>query len=126
MAAWRAPDGMTALFERFDPRIGGGYRMVLRYEGAGAEAQGKTAPGMDVVEVRFAEMLPDERIVEEVRFLSDDPAFSGTMTLTTAFTPMQDGTRVSFHAVNVPAGITPEDHQAGMTASLRNLARFTE
>jgi conjugative transfer pilus assembly protein TraH len=31
LASWRAPEGMTARIERFDPRIGGGYRVVLTY-----------------------------------------------------------------------------------------------
>lgn len=126
MAAWRAPDGMTATIQAFDPHAGGGYRMVLRYEGGEALEQGKTRPGEDEVEVRFVELFAHERIVEEVIFVSDDPAFAGTMTLTTLFEPDRDGTKVTFQAIGVPLGIAPEDHRLGMAASLRNLARLTE
>ena len=31
LEAWLPPRGMTARFERFDPRPGGGYRLVLTY-----------------------------------------------------------------------------------------------
>lgn len=126
MAGWRAPDGMTARIQAFDPRVGGGYRMVLGYEGSEALGQGKTRPGADEVEVRFVELLAHERIVEEVTFVSDDPGFAGAMTLTTLFQPDRDGTKVTFQATGVPPGIAPEDHLLGMAASLRNLARLTE
>jgi uncharacterized protein YndB with AHSA1/START domain len=126
MANWRAPDGMTARLLAFDPRIGGGYRMVLAYDGADGESHGKTRPGEDEMLVAFQELLPDSRIVEAIRFLSDDAAFAGVMTLTTLIEKMLDGTKVTFRAEGVPTGIAPEDHQAGMAASLRNLARLTE
>lgn len=126
MASWRAPDGMAARIVAFDPRVGGGYRMVLGYEGSEALGQGKTRPGEDEIDVRFVELLAHERIIEDVTFISDDPAFAGTMTLTTLFQPDRDGTKVTFQATGVPPGITAEDHRQGMAASLRNLARLTE
>ena len=33
LMAWLPPGGMTARFERFDPRPGGSYRLVLTYDG---------------------------------------------------------------------------------------------
>ncbi|MFZ5792942.1 MAG: SRPBCC domain-containing protein, partial [Pseudomonadota bacterium] len=75
---------------------------------------------------RFVELLPYERIVEDVVFASDDPAFAGTMRVTTTLTPVADGTRVTIACANVPAGIGPDDHQAGMASTLRNLAGFIE
>ncbi|WP_404337910.1 hypothetical protein AB2M62_03715 [Sphingomonas sp. MMS12-HWE2-04] len=59
MAAWRAPDGMTAFLRGFDPRVGG-YRMILTYDDP-ARGAGKTAPGRDEVEVRFVELVAEER-----------------------------------------------------------------
>jgi len=37
MANWRPPAGMSARIEHFDPRPGGGYRMVLTYPDDGRE-----------------------------------------------------------------------------------------
>lgn len=126
LASWRAPDGMTARIERFDPRIGGGYRIILSHGSANGEAHGKTAPGKDVCDVRFLELAPDDQIIEEVRFVSDDPGFAAPMTLTTRFEPVRDGTKVTITARGVPDAISPDDHQTGMASSLRNLARLTE
>jgi uncharacterized protein YndB with AHSA1/START domain len=122
LLAWRAPDSMSGEMLAFDPRIGGGYRMILRYQGDDARMQGKSRPGEDEVSITFLEMLPGERVVEGVRFVSDDPAFQGEMVMTTLFEPMREGTKVTLRAENVPEGITAE----GMLSSLRSLARLTE
>ena len=49
LMAWLPPRGMTARFERFDPRPGGSYRLVLTYADASATS-GKATPDSDVVE----------------------------------------------------------------------------
>jgi hypothetical protein len=36
------------------------------------------------------------------------------------------GTQVQIRADNVPTGITPEDHAAGLGSSLANLASYVE
>ncbi|WP_296595618.1 SRPBCC domain-containing protein [Phenylobacterium sp.] len=123
LAAWRAPDGMRGEVHRLDPTQGGGYRMVLVYEGDG---QGKTTDKADVFEGTFVELVDDRRIVERVTFESDDPDFAGAMTIATTFTPVAAGTRVDVAISDVPPGITPQDHQAGMDSSLANLAAFVE
>ena len=43
LMAWLPPEGMAARFERFDPRPGGSYRLVLTYTDASG-APGKAAP----------------------------------------------------------------------------------
>lgn len=124
IAAWRPPAGMTARIERFDPREGGGYRMAFVYEDR--ETAGKTADNEDVFEGRFVELVPNRRIVEQADFVSDDPAFAGTMTITTTFEPAEGGTLVTFACSDVPPGISAEDHEAGIASSLANLAAFVE
>ena len=73
-------DAAVARFERFDPRPGGGYRMVLDYDEPSG-GRGKSTADSDVVEARFVELEPDRRVVQAVDFVSDDPAFAGTMTM---------------------------------------------
>ena len=126
LLAWRAPEGMTAEMKAFDPRVGGGYHMVLRYQGEDAAIHGKTRPGVDEVAVEFVEMIAEERIVESVRFVTDEAGFAEPMILTTLLEKDRDGTKVTLVAENVPGSITAEDHKAGMLSSLRNLARLTE
>ena len=76
--------------------------------------------------VRFVELIPDERIVESVEFESDDPSFAGKMILTTSLREVVDGTRVTFTAENVPAGIGQAEHQRGMESTLKKLAILLE
>jgi uncharacterized protein YndB with AHSA1/START domain len=124
LETWLPPSGMTARFERFDPTPGGAYRVVLTYsEPAGA---GKSSADSDVVEARYVDIVPDDRVVQAVDFVSDDPAFAGTMTMTWAVRAVGGGTRVEITADDVPDGITADDHAAGLASSLDNLARFVE
>lgn len=122
LTKWLPPAGMTGRFERFDARPGGSYRMVLTYQDA-AGAPGKSSADSDVVEARFVDLVPDVRVVQAVDFVSDDPAYAGTMTMTWALEPAPDGTLVTFRADDVPDGISAEAHAAGLTSSLANLAR---
>lgn len=121
LVEWLPPTGMRAEFERFDPRPGGSYRMVLTYEAADG-APGKSTADSDIVEARFLEIVPGDRVVQAVDFVSEDPAMSGTMTMTWTVASRDGGTQVEFRADGVPDGITAEDHAAGMESSLQNLA----
>lgn len=125
LAGWLPPAGMSARFERFDARPGGSFRMVLTYADASA-APGKSSPDTDIVEARFVEITPGDRVVLAVGFDSDDPAFAGTMTMTWQVTAVPGGTRVDFRADDVPPGVSAEDHVAGMTSSLAQLAAQVE
>lgn len=125
LMAWLPPAGMTARFERFDPRPGGSYRLVLTYADASG-APGKATPESDVVEARYVDIVPDVRVVQAVDFISDDPAFAGTMTMTWEVTAVDGGTRVDITAEDVPDGISAEDHATGLASSLTNLAEHLE
>lgn len=119
---WMPPSGMTGEMTEFDPRPGGRYRMILRYDDP--EITGKSGGNEDIAEARFIELVPDQRIVQEVDFVSDDPRFAGTMRMSTLLTSLGDETEVRFVAENVPEGISAADHAEGMNSSLENLARF--
>jgi uncharacterized protein YndB with AHSA1/START domain len=116
---------MTGRFERFDARPGGSYRMVLTYSDASG-APGKTSAESDIVEARFVDIVPGERVVQAVEFVSDDPAYADTMTMTWEVTAADAGTRVEIVAEDVPDGISAEDHAAGLSSSLTNLAAYVE
>jgi uncharacterized protein YndB with AHSA1/START domain len=123
LTAWLPPDGMSGRFERFDARPGGSYRLVLTYADA-STAPGKETAGSDVVEARFVDVVPGRRVVQAVDFVSDDAAYAGTMTMTWEVTPVDAGTCVDIRADDVPAGISAEDHAAGLASSLANLASY--
>lgn len=116
---------MVARFERFDPRPGGSYRLVLSYLDPAASG-GKSSADSDIVEARFVDIVPDVRVVQAVDFVSDDPKLAGTMTMTWAVTAVIGGTRVDIIADDVPDGISADDHATGLASSLENLARHVE
>ena len=125
LVQWLPPSGMTGQFERFDARPGGSYRLVLAYDDNSA-GSGKASPDADIVEARFLEVVPNVRVVQAVDFVSDDPAFAGTMTMTWVLSSEHGGTRVEIRADDVPNGITSEDHATGLRSSLANLAAYVE
>jgi uncharacterized protein YndB with AHSA1/START domain len=123
LLTWLPPAGMTGRFERFDPRPGGSYRLVLTYAD-GSSTRGKATADSDVVDVRFVDIVPSARVVQAVDFASDNPEFAGTMMMTWEVAAVEDGTRVEIRADNVPDGISAEDHAVGLASSLANLAAY--
>jgi uncharacterized protein YndB with AHSA1/START domain len=123
--AWLPPTGMTGRFEWFDARVGGGYRMVLAYDDV--SVAGKSEQNTDVAEVRFAAVDPPHRVVEEVDFVSDDPQFAGTMTMTWSVEAVEAvgaGSRVAVTATDVPDGISSADHATAFASTLANLDAY--
>lgn len=123
LVVWLPPDGMTGRFESFDLRPGGGYRLVLTYRDP-ADSAGKATADSDVVDARFVVVEAGSRLVQEVDFVSDDPRFAGTMTMTWTLRAAEGGTLVEIRADDVPPGISAEDHVVGMASSLANLAAY--
>ncbi|MEO3757754.1 SRPBCC family protein [Mycobacterium sp. B14F4] len=123
LVEWLPPSGMTGRFEHFDARPGGSYRLVLTYTVPPADG-GKSDADTDVVEARFVEIEPDDRVVQAVDFASKDPSFGGTMTMTWTVSRVDGGTRVEFRADDVPPGVSAKDHEDGMNSSLQNLAAY--
>lgn len=117
LLAWLPPEGMTGEILEFEPRAGGAFRMALH---------GKSTEDTDVVNSEFAELVPGHRVVQLVKFKSDDPAFAGTMRMVWDLEPAPGGTRVIFLAEDVPEGISKEDHDVGLKSSLENLAAYVE
>jgi uncharacterized protein YndB with AHSA1/START domain len=126
LAAWLPPASMTSRIHAFDARVGGGYEMSLYYPPDERQFRGKYAEREDRVSVRFVELEPPRRIVETVRFVSDDPAFGREMTLTVLLKEAQGGTAVTLAFDDLPPALRPEDNDAGARMSLEQLARHIE
>ncbi len=122
MVQWRAPDGMAAEVLEIDSREGVRFRMALRYDTP--EQPGKFGDGLDIFESHFARLDPHREVTEAIVFQSDDPAYSGTMKMTTHLRPVGDATEVSIIARDVPAGIGQEDHLIGLQSTLARLEHF--
>lgn len=124
LMAWLPPAGMSGRALEYDFREGGRYRIELTYGDAMPGSVGKSSARSDICAGRFLSLVPGERVVQSVEFESQDPAFAGEMTMTWSFEPSGSGTRVTVTAENVPPGISPADHDAGLRSTLANLARY--
>ncbi len=126
LAVWLAPGEMTGRIHQFDGRVGGGYTMSLFYPSSEEVYRGKTSEREDRFTARFVELKPPARIVQAISFDSDDPAFSGEMTMVVTLEERDDGTEVTILFENIPLGIRPEDNDEGTRSSLEKLARYVE
>jgi uncharacterized protein YndB with AHSA1/START domain len=111
LVRWRFPLDMTARLLATD---GTRYRMTLGYDDGRA----------DTFESTFVGRVPDERVVERVRF--DAPDRAGEMTVTTELRDVEDGTEVTMRFEDLPAGIRREDNEEGTRQALIRLARLVE
>jgi hypothetical protein len=96
---------------------------VLKYPHH-SSSQGKTTSDTDVVEARFVDLVPNQKVVFAVDFVSDDPDYDSAMTMRWEVTKADGGTFVEITADNVPDGISPQDHAAGLESSLQKLADY--
>ena len=126
LVTWLPPGNMKGRVLEYDFREGGRYRIELSYDEAATAGTGKTSARTDVSAGRFVKLEPGKRIVQSAEFESSDASFAGEMTISWTFEPTMDGTRVTVAADDVPPGITKEDHDAGLRASLENLARHVD
>ncbi len=124
VARWRVPAGMTSVVHDFDPREGGFFRVTLTYDAA--DARGKTQGRSDTYHGRFARLVPDEQVVEEIEFESDDPALRAPMTMTWTLRDSAGGTVVAVRHDGLPDAIPAADNELGTRMSLDNLARLVE
>lgn len=120
--AWLPPAGARGIVEAFDPRPGGEFRMTLVFDDTGESRHAKSSANTDVVVGEFVELVPERLVRQRFSFRSEDPAFAGSMLMTWTLTTLPHGVEVSVAAEEVPPGIGPQDHEAGMASSLANLA----
>lgn len=121
--AWRLPDGAEGRLDRFEPRIGGDYQLILEAPDRAASAGG--VEGLTAIAGRFIDMLPDTRVVEEVQYTG---GFGTTppITFTTLIEPGNGGTKVTLQAAGMPPSIDMDGHRDMLAAALRRLSMLTD
>ena len=124
IATWRVPAGMRSQVHEFDPREGGAFRVSLTYDSP--TGAGKSASRTDTYHGHFVGLVPDEQVVEAMQFETDDPAFHGTMTMTTRLSDADGGTDVVVQHEGIPDGIAPADNVTGTEMALARLAELVE
>jgi uncharacterized protein YndB with AHSA1/START domain/DNA-binding transcriptional ArsR family regulator len=116
-AKWIPPNGYTAHVYKFDPKVGGAYRMSFS--------------SLDKKDThffggKFLEIKPNERLRYTDKFESDDPVMKGEMKVTITFKDVPGGTEVRIVQEGLPKVIPIEGAMLGWSQSLENLARLVE
>jgi len=124
VAKWRVPAGMSSQVHEFDAREGGSFRVSLTYDAP--DASGKSAPHTDTYHGHFVKLVPDEQVIEVLEFETADPAFHGTMTITTTLTDANGGTDILAVHEGIPDDVPAADNEVGTRMALENLARLVE
>jgi uncharacterized protein YndB with AHSA1/START domain len=122
--AWRVPDGMSSEVHHFDPRVGGTFRVSLSYDAP--DRAGKSSTHTDTYHGYFAELVPDERVVEVFEFEAANPDLTGSMTMTTTLRDVDEGTDVVVFHEGVPDAVPAADNETGTLMALANLANLVE
>jgi len=115
MAKWLPPHGFTARVDRFDARVGGGFRMAFTNFGTG---HSHSFGG------EYLELVPHELVRYVDRF--DDPGLPGEMQVEVKLKPVLCGTEVEIVQDGIPDAIPVEMCYLGWQESLRQLADLVE
>jgi uncharacterized protein YndB with AHSA1/START domain len=125
IAKWRVPDNMHSEVHEFDPREGGYFRVSLTYDSP--HEAGKSSAHTDTYYGYFLRLVPNEQVVEEFQFESDDQALAAAkMTMTTTLTDAGEGTDVQIQHDGLPDSIPKADNETGTRMALAKLARLVE
>ena len=124
ISRWRVPAGMSSHVHEFDAREGGSFRISLTYDLPGHA--GKSTSRTDTYRGYFAKIVRDERVVEVLEFETDDPALSGSMTMSTTLIERDGGTEVIVVHDGIPDSVPPADNETGTRMALANLAALVE
>ncbi|GAB2656630.1 hypothetical protein GCM10027068_40680 [Prescottella soli] len=115
---------MTAEVHEFDARVGGRFRISLTYDSP--DRTGKSSAHTDTYHGHFAEIVPDERMVEVLEFETDDPAMWGEMRLSITLRDNGGGTELTAKHDGLPPGVDPDDNELGWAEALDRLATLVE
>ena len=124
VTTWMVPEGMTSHVHEFDVREGGLFRISLTYDAP--TGTGKTTAQTDTYHGRFVKLVPNELVVEEMEFETDDPAMRGVMTVTYTLAEAEGGTDLIAVHDNLPPGISLEDNELGWQMSLDKLVALVD
>jgi uncharacterized protein YndB with AHSA1/START domain len=122
---WMVPDGMSSEVHSFDARVGGTFRITLKYDDS--NETGKSRDNEDSFHGRFVKLIPDREVVQVIEFDSDDPDITGEMTISYSLSEAPAGgtNLVGIHE-NLPPGVSVEANEVGWQMSIDKLARLVE
>lgn len=125
LATWLPPEGMTGHVDRYEPWEGGAFQITLTYLDDQYAEAGKTSENKDVTRGVLRQLIPNQLIVWESSFASEEAALREPMLMSWQLDKVtSDSTKVSITAENVPEAIKKQDHLDGLTSTLENLEAY--
>jgi uncharacterized protein YndB with AHSA1/START domain len=124
IARWKVPEGMTSRVHAFEGREGGQFRVSLTYDAP--TNTGKTSPHTDTYHGHFAELVPEERVVEIIEFETTNPELRGEMRTTITLADAEGGTELCAVHEGLPPGLSLADNETGWRMALAKLAALVE
>jgi uncharacterized protein YndB with AHSA1/START domain len=115
LVKWLPPHGFSGRVHRFDPKVGGGYRMSFTNFGTGSSHS---------FTVTFVELVPNERIRQTDTF--DAPGPPGEMQISVALKQSVVGTELQIVQEGIPSAIPVDFCYMGWQESLDLLAKLVE
>ncbi|QGU07194.1 hypothetical protein COCCU_06275 [Corynebacterium occultum] len=115
LCSWLPPEGWSCRFEGFVLSEEGGFRMIH---------SDQTSNRTDVLDAHFVEIIPEEKLVMNLSFESEDPDLAGTLQIIWELAPLAGGSLLTLSARNAPSGITAEGQRESMTTALANLSDY--
>lgn len=124
LANWLLPESAKIIFDKFDLRPGGGYRLYVHYDHT--ETQAMSGNGVDILRGRFIDMIHYQQIVHALEFESAPPSMSGPIRVSWTVEDRPTGSRVKFDVSKLPPGLNGDDMVRHFEASLERLAALVE
>ena len=90
------------------------------------DQRGKVHAQTDSFHGRFAELVPDTKVVQVVEFETDDPTMQGEMTITYRLADAGGDTDLVGEHENLPPGVSAADNELGWRMSMDKLAHLVE
>jgi len=115
LVKWLPPHGFYAKVYKWEPRVGGEYKMAFLYIGSG---KGDSFGG------KFLVLVPNQKIVHTDSF--DNPDLPGEMRTTIELGPVAVGTEIHIKQEGIPINIPLEACTLGWQQSLNLLQNFVE
>jgi uncharacterized protein YndB with AHSA1/START domain len=115
LVKWLPPHGFSGRVHRFDPKVGGGYRMSFTNFGTGSSHS---------FTVTFVELVPNERIRQTDTF--DAPGPPGEMQVSVTLKQSVVGTELQIVQEGIPSAIPVDFRYMGWQESLDLLAKLVE
>ena len=121
---WMVPDGMRSEVHLFEGREGGLFRISLTYDKP--TGTGKTSAQTDTFHGCFRRLVPDQEVVQEVEFETDDPTMQGVMRIRYLLREEGDTTVITGSHEDMPPGLSREENALGWKMSMAKLAALVE